>query len=182
MLFQELNKLKRSSVITSVILMALGLAMVICPARYVDSLIAAMGYLMLIVAGVMVLDYLESKKALFNTIFLFLAIALGILGLSVLVFNEYVLKIIGGIFGVVLIFQGIEMFYNAVMYVRPSGRKAWWFLAFLALVLLAMGVLIFLNPFWDTPKVLLMVIGVALLFDALITMLRTIWTWPIKAE
>ena len=35
MLFQELGKLKRSSIVTSIILMAVGLVMIMCPAAYV---------------------------------------------------------------------------------------------------------------------------------------------------
>ena len=55
MLFQSINKIKRSSVIMSMILIAVGLAMVICPERYIDTLVSSMGYLALILAVVMIL-------------------------------------------------------------------------------------------------------------------------------
>ena len=182
MLFQELNKLKRTSINISMVLITLGLIMIICPDRYIDSLIEALGYVLLIVATVMVLNYLSSKKVLFNTIELMAALILALVGTSVLVFKDHILQILGWSFGVLMVLQGIEAVYSALMYVRPSRRRGWWLLTILALMLLAIGVMIFLNPWWDTPSDLLKIIGAALLFDALVGVLRLIWIWPIKAE
>ena len=182
MLFQELNKIKRTSINISMVLMTLGLIMVICPERYIDSLIEGLGYVLLVVATVMALQYLSSKKVLFNTIQLMAALILALLGISVLAFREHILQILGWSFGILMILQGIEAIYSALMYVRPSKRSGWWLLTILAAVLLALGILIILNPWWNTPADLLKVIGAALLFDALVGVLRLIWIWPIKAE
>ena len=38
MLFQELGKLKRTSIMTSIIWMAVGVLMIICPSQYVNAL------------------------------------------------------------------------------------------------------------------------------------------------
>ena len=46
----------------------------------------------------------------------------------------------------------------------------------------AAGVLILLNRWWDTPRMLLKVIGMALLFDAAVGIIRLIFIWPIKGE
>ena len=66
MLFQSINKIKRSSIITSLLLIALGVVMIICPGSYTMSLISGMGYAGMILAAVMVLEYLDSKKAFMN--------------------------------------------------------------------------------------------------------------------
>ena len=55
MLFQELGKLKRSMIMTSVIMMAAGILMLICPERYGRMLVAAAGYGLLILSGSSVL-------------------------------------------------------------------------------------------------------------------------------
>ena len=60
MLFQELSKLKRSSIMTSIILMAVGILMIICPPQYIDTLVSALGYGMVTLAAVMVMDFLSS--------------------------------------------------------------------------------------------------------------------------
>ena len=182
MLFQSINKIKRSSIIMSMTLIALGIVMIICPGNYTMSLISALGYASMILAVVMTLEYLDSKKTFVNGMLLFCAMLIGLLGLSVVVFKDSVLQILGWTFGILLILQGIELFYNALMYVRPAGKKGWWMLAFLAVLLAAAGVLILLNLWWDTPQMLLKVIGLALLFDALVGIIRLIFIWPIKNE
>ncbi len=182
MLFQSINKIKHSSIIISMTLIALGIVMMICPGNYTMSLISGLGYAGMILAIVMILEYMNSKKTLVNSLLLFLAILIGLLGLSIVVFKDSVLQILGVTFGILLILQGIELIYNALMYVRPAGRKGWWFLAILAVALFAAGVLILLNRWWDTPQMLLKVIGMALLFDAAVGIIRLIFIWPIKGE
>ena len=70
MLFQELGKFKRSSIMTSIIWIAVGVLMIICPAQYVNSLVELMGYGLVIFAGVMILDFISSKHVLMNYIYL----------------------------------------------------------------------------------------------------------------
>ncbi len=182
MLFQSINKIKRSTIIMSMTLIALGIVMVICPGRYTDSLIAGLGYASMILAIVMTLEYLNSKKTFVNGLLLFLAMVIGLLGLAIVVFTDSVIQILGWTFGILLVLQGIELFYNALMYVRPAKRKGWWFLAILAILLATVGVLILVNLWWDTPQMLLKVIGLALLFDALVGIIRLVFSWPIKGE
>lgn len=98
MLFQSINKIKRSSIITSLLLIALGVVMIICPGSYTMSLISGMGYAGMILAAVMVLEYLDSKKAFMNGVLLFFALAIGLLGLAVVVFRDSVLQILGWTF------------------------------------------------------------------------------------
>ena len=61
MLFQELSKIKRSSIMTSIILVAVGIVMSMCPAQYVDSLVSVLGYGMVIFAAVMMLNFISAK-------------------------------------------------------------------------------------------------------------------------
>ena len=43
MLFEELSKIKRSSIMTSIILAAVGIVMILCPQQYIESLVAEIG-------------------------------------------------------------------------------------------------------------------------------------------
>jgi uncharacterized membrane protein HdeD (DUF308 family) len=116
-----------------------------------------------------------------NAILLGVAILIGLLGLAVLVFRNDVLQILKWTFGILLIGQGIEHLYNAFMYVKPSERKGWWFLAILAVVLIGAGVFILINREWTTDtKTMLWGIGLTLLIDAAVGIIRLIWIWPIK--
>ena len=181
MLFQELSKIKRSSIMTSIILVAVGIVMIMCPAQYVDSLVSVLGYGMVIFAAVMMLNFISAKKSLINYIKFAGALVMMLLGISVLVFSNIVL-IIGIVFGLVLIGDGILTIINTVLYVRRAQRKGWWFLVLLSVLMIAAGLVILVNPWWNEPTKLFDVIGGMLLFSSLVSIVRLIIIWPIKDE
>ena len=90
------------------------------------------------------------------------------------------LKALGWLFGFVLVQDSLFTLLNALLFARRSNRKGWWLLIVFAIVLMALGVLIFLNPWWDSPTLLMRIIGGALLFSAFVSTLRLIWVWPFK--
>ena len=181
MLFQELGKLKRSSIVTSIILMAVGLVMIMCPAAYVPSLVAALGYGMLILALVLVLDFLAGKRALINYIYFTGALALGLLGGAVLVLGNIV-GLIGLVFGLLLVGDGLIGIINGMMYARRSGRKGWWISVVLSGLMVLFGLIILINPWWNEPTQLFDVIGSVLLFSSVVSAVRLVFLWPIKSE
>jgi len=48
-----------------------------------------------------------------------------------------------------------------------------------AILLVFLGVVIFVNPFWNVPDNLMKVIGGAVFFSAIVSGIRLIWTWPV---
>ena len=182
MLFQELDKLKRTTIVTSMVLMSVGILMLICPVKFVDSLISALGYAMILLAGVWGLDFIVSRKALINVIYLCGALIIGLMGVAVLVNHESVLTTLGIVFGILLLVDSGNNMFKTFTYVKRSQRPYWWVLAILSLLQLIIGLMILVNPWWNTPHVLLRVIGTALLFSVAVGVLRMLWMWPIKAE
>ena len=181
MLFEELSKIKRSSIMTSIILAAVGIVMILCPPRYVDSLVAVLGYGMVICAGVMMLNYITAKKSLVNCIKFALALVMLLLGIAVLVFDNIVL-LIGIVFGLALVADGLISIVNTWMFARRAKLKGWWLLILLSLLLIAGGVIILINPWWNETMKLFDAIGIMLLFSALVGIVRLIIIWPIKDE
>ena len=181
MLFEELSKIKRSSIMTSIILVAVGIVMILCPPQYVESLVAVLGYGMVVFAGVMILDYITAKKSLINCIKFGGALAVLLLGIAVLVFENIVL-LIGVVFGLVLVADGLITMVNTCMYARRARMKGWWLLVLLSLLLIAGGVIILINPWWNEAIKLFDAIGVMLLFSSLVGIVRLIIIWPIKDE
>lgn len=55
MLFDSLDKLKRNSILSAILLMALGAIMLICPPNYVDLLAQVAGYILIVIAMVGIL-------------------------------------------------------------------------------------------------------------------------------
>lgn len=181
MLFEELSKIKRSSIMTSIVLVAVGIVMIMCPARYVDSLVSVLGYGMVVFAAVLMLNFISAKKLLINYIKFAGALVLLLIGISVLVFSNIVL-IIGIVFGLILISDGILTIINTSLYVRRAQRKGWWILILLSVLMIAGGLAILINPWWNETTELFFVIGVMLLFSSLVSIVRLIIIWPIKDE
>ena len=180
MLFQSLDKLKRQSILAAILMMALGVVMLICPESYLNTLIVTAGYGMIIFAIVEMLEFLSSKKAPIHYILFTFALIVAILGIFVLIYNQDLIKTLGLLFGFVLVQDGLFTLLNALLFARRSNRKGWWMLIVLALVLVALGVLIFLDPWWDSPDLFMKVIGGTLLFSAFVSAIRLIWVWPFK--
>ena len=182
MLFQELGKLQRSSIMTSIIMMAVGILMIMCPAQYVGALVSTLGYGILIFAAVMILDFISGKKVLMNYIYLTGALILALVGCAISVFESNVVRIIGLIFGLWLVADGIIGIVNTLMYVRRAGRQGWWVLVALSGLLILFGLIVLINPWWREPTALFDVIGGMLLFSSVVSIVRMIMIWPIKGE
>ena len=167
---------------TSIIMMAVGILMIMCPAQYVGALVSTLGYGILIFAAVMILDFISGKKVLMNYIYLTGALILALVGCAISVFESNVVRIIGLIFGLWLVADGAISIVNTLMYVRRAGRKGWQALVALSALLIIFGLIVLINPWWNEPTALFDVIGGMLLFSSVISIVRTIMIWPIKGE
>ena len=182
MLFQELNKLKWNTVMSAIVLITIGIFMVICPEVYIETMIGTMGAVLLILAVMGVLDFISSNKALIHYVYLTGWLIVSIIGVSILFFEIDSLYTISWLFGALLILIGLSNVLSALSYVRRAGRQGWWILILLSLLQIAAGVIVLFNPFWNTPGKLFKGVGVMILFSSVISALRLIWVWPVKAE
>ena len=181
MLFQELSKIKRSSIMTSIILMAIGVVMIIIPAQYISMLVAALGYGMVTLAAVVVMEFISSRKVLMNYIYLTMALIVALLGLSVLVFDDIV-ESLSIMFGLTLIAIGCINLFRAWMYARRAQRRHWWVLAVLSGLMVLCGLLLLINPWWKEITQLFDVIGCMLMYSSAVSIVRLIYLWPIRYE
>ena len=182
MLFQELNKLKWNTVMSSIVLMVIGIFMVICPDNYVKTMIGALGAVLLIFAVLGVLEFISSNKALIHYIYLTGWLIVGIVGSAILFFEFNSLYAISWLFGVFLIVSGFSNAVSALSYARRAGRKGWQVLIPLSVLQVVCGLIVLFNPWWNTPGRLFRVVGVMLILSSLISALRLIWVWPVTAE
>ena len=182
MLFESLDKLKRNSIMSAILLVALGAVMMICPKEYIGSLTLMFGYTLVVVAIVMILNFFSGKKSLMEYLKFAGALVLLIVGLCVLVFRSDIMRVLAWLFGFLLILDGVRTMIHSFTYSRRSKRKAWWVLTILSLLLIASGVILFVNRWWDTPEMLMKVIGCAIFFSSIVSAVRLFWTWPLKNE
>ena len=64
MLFESLDKLRRNSILSAILLTALGAVILLCPAELVPNLILIFGYTLVVVALVQLLNFFSSNKSL----------------------------------------------------------------------------------------------------------------------
>lgn len=182
MIVQELGKLKQSTIMYSIVLMAIGIMLQICPAKYTDSVIDIFGYGILITSAVMMMEFLAGKKEMMDYVSFTLALFLFIMGLCTIYFNDGIVRVLGVLFGILLIIDGLHSLVHALLYARKAGRKGWWLLIILSCALMLFAMIIFINPWWNTPDKLLKAIGVAIMFSAIVGLFRLFWIWPLKSS
>ena len=103
------------------------------------------------------------------------------MGLCVLMFREDVIQTVAWLFSFLLLLDGIRNFYYSVTYARVSGRKGWWMLSILAGLLVAVAVIMFRNPWWNTPNMLMKAVGALVLFSAVVSGIRIAFVRPTKS-
>lgn len=180
MLFEALDKLKQQTIISSIILMILGLMMLIIPEEYEGTLVYILGYVIIILGMVMVWNFIGGEKSLVDNILFTAALFLIMLGIFVLVSGNNILKVLSVVFGILLMVDGLHSALHAWMYARRAGRKGWGLLMFLSILLFIAGIVILNNPWWQTAHSFLKVIGGIILFAAAAGIVRLILVWPIK--
>ena len=182
MLFDSLDKLRRNSIMSAILLVVLGVIIMVCPDKYIPLLIQLLGYTLVVIAIVMILNFFSGNKSLMEYIKFTGALLLGVAGILALVYQSDVMRVLAWVSGFLLVLDGARTMFHAFTYARRSQRKGWWVLAILSLLLIVAGVLVLANRWWDTPEMLMKVIGCAVFFAAIISAIRLIWTWPLRKE
>ena len=186
MILDALIKIKRQSIIISILLMCLGIVMIGCPEKFVSSLIMISGYVMVIYAMEKTLEFLGGSGSIMQSISFVIAIIVGMVGLAVLVFNDNILSVLSWIFGAILILEGGNDFYYAFTFARRSGRSGWSILVIFALILIAAGAGLIIGQIYTsfaafkTAPSLMKTIGVALIIASVISALKLVWISPAK--
>ena len=180
MIFEGLNYLRRNAIMTAIELMAFGIVLLILPEVYLPALIMAGGSVMIIISICMVFDFLSSNKALIHFIYLTGAIALGIGGIAVLIFQDDVIFVLGFFLGLFLVLGSIRGIFNSYVYARRSEIKGWWALIPLYAIQIVSGAFIMINPWWDDPSEFKQVIALVIIFASIVSALKLVWVWPLR--
>jgi len=131
---------------------------------------------------VMVMDFISGRKSLINYVYLTGALILALLGIAIVAFEADLVKVIGFVFGIILVGDGIISIVNALTYARRAGRKGWQVLIVLNALLIVCGLIVLVNPWWNEPTMLFDVIGGMLLFSSIVSIVRLFYLWPIRGE
>ena len=182
MLFKGLDRLKRSAIMTTIVLMFIGNILLIIPEAYFPFLGAALGFSLLVVLVVEIFNFISSPRALIHYIYLALGLLAGLFGIMLFIFDDLLLQLLTWLVSVIPILLGAYGIYHAFAFARRSGRKGWWLLIVLSALLMVFGGFIFYNPWMESTQAVIQVIGGTLMYSAFLSALRLIWIWPIHSN
>ncbi len=183
MLFQELDKLKRRIVMTSIILMSVGILLLILPVGQVGFASAVIGFALIILSIVLIFRFIDGSKILIHYLQLCLGLFAGLLGFSMWVFDGLFITLLRVLVGTVPIVSGLIGVIHSFTFARRSGKKSWWVLTILSAAMILFGALVFFNPWVESDEGLMRVSGGAMMCSAFVSALRLIWSFsPNKAE
>ena len=182
MLFEGLSRVKRASLMSSIVLMAVGIFLVMWPGDQIALLMEMVGILMLITAIILFFYHLGSKKSMMDYVLFTFSLILGIVGVAIITFKIETIYILSWIFGIIITLDGIHGLVHTLVFARRSHSKSWGILLPLAILLVIIGLTIIIHPWWNTPQELKQVIGWMIVAASLIGFLRMRWVWPIRDE
>ena len=182
MLFEGLSKVKRTSLMSSIVLMAVGIFLVMWPGDQIALLMEIVGILMLVTAIIIFFNHLGSKKSPMDYVLFTVALVLGILGVAIISFKIETIYILSWILGIFITLDGIHGLVHTLVFARRSHKKSWGILLPLAILLVLIGLTIIIHPWWKTTEELKLVMGWMIVAASLIGFLRMRWVWPIQEE
>lgn len=182
MLFEGLDRIKRSAIMTTIVLMIAGNILLMLPSDILPFFNEIMGFALLVGAVVSIFHFLASKKALIHYIYLTIGLLVGVLGFGFLIFDGLLTIILLWMVCVFPILSGVYGIYHALVFARRSGRRGWWILIVLSAALIVFGGFVFYNPWTSSTEGTMRVIGGTLMYTAIISGLRLVWLWPIKKK
>ncbi|MCR5404066.1 MAG: DUF308 domain-containing protein [Butyrivibrio sp.] len=182
MIFESLDRMKRSAIMTTIVLMVAGNVLMVLPNSILPLLNHLIGFLLLVYAALSVFHFMSSKKALIHYINLTIGLFGGLVGIVFLSLEEAFMNIMIALVCILPILLGLFGIYHAFAFARRSGRRGWWILVVLSSALVAFGGFIFYNPWVGSTVGTIRLIGGTLMYTAMVSALSLIWLWPIQKE
>lgn len=143
---------------------ALGLCMILWPAKSLQSLCTVVGALLVIFGGVKVIGYFFRKEMGFRLDFAFGVLCV-LAGVTVMAFARVILASLPVLLGVILLMDGIFKLQGALD-LRRMGAVYWWATAVVAGLCILLGAFLAFRPF-DSLNVGMVILGAALLLDSI---------------
>ncbi|MCF2662814.1 HdeD family acid-resistance protein [Pseudoflavonifractor phocaeensis] len=167
-----LHEQRMSSIAAALVTILLGVVLIWWPDRSVNFLCMLLGVSIFITGIIYILGWLARRREGVPAFFVLPGVILCALGIWLMTSPASVIKLIQYIFGAILIFHGVVDLQGSVALMRQRWGR-WWVDLLLALLTVALGALILLNPF-GTFAALVVLIGAALIFDG-VSDLCIIW-------
>jgi len=168
--FEKTFKGNSPTVISSIILIALGLILVIMPNIASTLVFVSIGVMLVAIGIINIIRYFSMEQKQQITSY---ALAIGIIscagGVLIMILRPLLLAMLPFLCGGIVAIGGILQLQKALQFKRMNVR-AWYIDMIFAGILLTLGTIILLNPF-KTAMVLMRLIGVALMVEGIMSIL-----------
>ena len=182
MFSRELDKLKRSVITTSIVLLFAGLLLYLIPAEYIPIINIASGFTLLVICVVTMFIFLGSSKILIRYLQLCGGLTMGLAGIALWIFDDMFIRLLTLMIGILPAVISIPSMFHAFAYLRRSGRKGWWILVLCPLALMAFAVFVLWNPWLKDENAVMNAAGTVLISTAVVNASRLIWLRPAKRD
>ncbi len=122
MLFESLDKLKRNSILSAILLIFLGAVIIVCPQAYIPALTLAFGYALVIIAIVLILNFLSGKKSLMEYLKFTGALILGLVGIAALVYRNDIMRVLAWLFGFLPLIAVVGIVFAIALAIYSIGK------------------------------------------------------------
>lgn len=171
---ETLKTLKRGTVVLSLVLTVLGLLFLLAPDTSQLIICYITGGTLTAWGLYNVIRYfVQSGVMSFGTFSLAQGVALLLVGISVLVKPAWLMGLLGSVFGLVLIVDGVVKLQHAFSLLR-LGAVRWWMVLLVAVAVMAAGFVVFFDPFAAT-RVMMMFAGAWLIADGVIDLVTVLY-------
>ncbi len=169
------KKLKWNLILMSVLYLALGIFLLMVPGTALNVVCYALGAVVLACAAVQIVRYFAVERGVFQSQLTLISglVCLG-LGAFLIIRSDIVVRILPIVFGLFVIFDSLGRIQNALE-LRRCNYESWKGFLLLALLSIALGVVMILNPF-GTMETLVMAIGVILIIEGALNLLSALYT------
>ncbi len=182
MLSREIDKIKSRTLMTAIVMMFAGLALLILPTSNYETIGFVTGSAFLVFSIYEILCYIARAGTGVGYIHLIVGMIMGIAGLAFLIYPNFLLWSLWALVSLMPLLVGHYGLIHALGYTRRSGRRGWWVLLILSALLLGFVLFVIINPFADTPEAQMRVVGGTLMYSSIIQALALIWLWPARAR
>jgi uncharacterized membrane protein HdeD (DUF308 family) len=170
-----MKNLKWNLVFLSFMYLALGAFLLLQPGIALNIVCYALGALVLLCAAVQLVRYFVAERGLFQSqITLVSGIVCLALGAFLILRSDVVVRILPILFGLFVVFDSLGRIQSALE-LRRCEYPSWKGVLLLALLSVALGVIMIVNPF-GTMETLVMAIGIILLIEGALNLLTTLYT------
>ncbi len=161
----SIRSIRNNMIITNIVILLLGVAFIAWPKESAEMLVMAIGIVLIALAIFEVVVFLFIKKRGFaDVVSLIAGIVAALAGIWLLISPSWLVGFFGIIFGAIIIAVGLAHIHQAIFIIRHH-RQIWWVSLLVAVLAIALGVFIIINPF-DFANGIMIWVGIGMVIEA----------------